>query len=190
MLGAMLGSATAFLLSRHVARRAVAEWLTTSPRFGTIERAVSARGLRVVLLLRLSPIVPFNVLNYALGLTTIPLRDFLLGSAGMLPGALRYAYCGKVAGLAFAGRGPSGVNASLHGPCYLWRRSPTAVVTEPSSAAVMAAYEREITVSVHRGLRSWHCRRPRRFSRPGFSLLLLQEESDARSSTSSRTWCY
>jgi uncharacterized membrane protein YdjX (TVP38/TMEM64 family) len=116
VIGAMLGSATAFLLSRHVARRAVAEWLTTSPRFGTIERAVSARGLRVVLLLRLSPIVPFNVLNYALGLTTIPLRDFLFASAGMLPGALMYAYCGKVAGLALALAGQAQVprNASYH----------------------------------------------------------------------------
>jgi uncharacterized membrane protein YdjX (TVP38/TMEM64 family) len=102
LLGAMLGSATAFLLGRHVARRAVAHWLARWPRFGTIDRAASAQGLRVVFLLRLSPVVPFNVLNYALGLTTIPLRDFLLASAGTIPGALMYAYCGKVAGLALA----------------------------------------------------------------------------------------
>jgi uncharacterized membrane protein YdjX (TVP38/TMEM64 family) len=116
VVGAMLGSATAFLLSRHVARRAVAHWVTTRPRFGTIERAVSAQGLRVVLLLRLSPIVPFNVLNYALGLTTIPLRDFLLASAGMIPGSLMYAYCGRVAGLALALAGEAQVprNASYY----------------------------------------------------------------------------
>jgi len=116
VIGAVLGSATAFLLSRHVARRAVAQWLVRMPRFGTIDRAVSTQGLRVVLLLRLSPIVPFNVLNYALGLTTISLRDFLLASAGMIPGAFMYAYCGKIAGIALALAGKAQVprNASYY----------------------------------------------------------------------------
>ena len=116
VLGAILGSATAFLLSRHVARGAVAHWLTRRPRFGVVDRAVSARGLRVVLLLRLSPIVPFNVLNYALGLTTIRFRDFLMASAGMIPGAFMYAYCGKVAGIALALAGQAQVprNASYY----------------------------------------------------------------------------
>ena len=52
------------------------------PRFVAIERAVSARGRRIVLLLRLSPVVPFNFLNYALGLTTISVWDFVFASLG------------------------------------------------------------------------------------------------------------
>jgi uncharacterized membrane protein YdjX (TVP38/TMEM64 family) len=116
VLGAMLGSGTAFLLSRHVARRVIGDWLLRRPRFGTIDRAVSAQGLRVVLLLRLSPVMPFNVLNYALGLTMISLSDFLLASAGMIPGAFMYAYCGKVAGvaLALAGEAQLPRNASYY----------------------------------------------------------------------------
>src|SRR5438309_1635419 len=73
------------------------------------DRAVTARGLPIVFLLRLSPIVPFNFLNYALGLTTIKLRDFLVASAGMIPGAIMYAYAGKVAGVALAVAGEAQV---------------------------------------------------------------------------------
>ena len=72
------------------------------PRFLAIERAVSARGRRIVFLLRLSPVVPFNFLNYALGLTTISVWDFVAASAGTIPGSLVYAYGGKVTGEALA----------------------------------------------------------------------------------------
>ena len=58
-----------------------------------IERAVSARGRRIVFLLRLSPVVPFNFLNYALGLTTISVWDFVVASLGTVPGALRLRLC-------------------------------------------------------------------------------------------------
>ena len=67
-----------------------------------LDRAVSAQGRRIVFLLRLSPIVPFNFLNYALGLTRISVTDFVIASAGMLPGAVMYAYAGKVTGEALA----------------------------------------------------------------------------------------
>ena len=102
MLGATLGSMAAFLLGRHVARRAVAKWLIRWPRFVAIDRAVSVRGRSIVMLLRLSPIAPFPVLNYALGLTALPAGDFLVASVGMLPGSFMYAYCGRIAGLALA----------------------------------------------------------------------------------------
>jgi uncharacterized membrane protein YdjX (TVP38/TMEM64 family) len=49
----------------------------------------------VVLLLRLSPLIPYNALNYALSLTGVGLRDFVLGSwIGMLPGTLLYVWLG------------------------------------------------------------------------------------------------
>lgn len=116
LIGATLGSMAAFLLGRYVARRLVAKRLAAMPRFVAIERAVSARGRRIVFLLRLSPLVPFNVLNYALGLTTISVRDFLAASLGTLPGALVYTYAGKVTGeaLALAGQAQVPKDASYY----------------------------------------------------------------------------
>jgi len=116
LIGATLGSTSAFLLGRYVARRLVERKLNTMPRFVAIERAVSARGRRIVFLLRLSPLVPFNFLNYALGLTTISVWDFVLGSLGTIPGAFVYAYAGKVTGeaLALAGQAQVPKNASYY----------------------------------------------------------------------------
>jgi uncharacterized membrane protein YdjX (TVP38/TMEM64 family) len=116
LIGATLGSTAAFLLGRHVARRFVAARLATMPRLLAIERAVSARGRRIVLLLRLSPVAPFNFLNYALGLTTISVWDFVVASLGTVPGAFVYAYAGKVTGeaLALAGKAEVPKDASYY----------------------------------------------------------------------------
>jgi uncharacterized membrane protein YdjX (TVP38/TMEM64 family) len=116
LIGATLGSTAAFLLGRHVARRLVTARLAAMPRFVAIERAVSAQGARIVFLLRLSPVVPFNVLNYALGLTTISTGDFVAASLGTVPGAFVYAYAGKVTGeaLALAGQAEVPKNASYY----------------------------------------------------------------------------
>ena len=116
LIGATLGSTGAFLLGRYVARRLVARKLNAMPRFVAIERAVSARGRRIVFLLRLSPLVPFNFLNYALGLTTISVWDFVFASLGTIPGAFVYAYAGKVTGeaLALAGQAQVPKDASYY----------------------------------------------------------------------------
>jgi uncharacterized membrane protein YdjX (TVP38/TMEM64 family) len=116
LIGATLGSTAAFLLGRHVARRFVAARLATMPRLLAIERAVSARGRRIVLLLRLSPVAPFNFLNYALGLTTISVWDFVVASLGTVPGAFVSAYAGKVTGeaLALAGKAEVPKDASYY----------------------------------------------------------------------------
>lgn len=97
-LGAILGSAVAFLLSRHGARSWIESRLSNSPRFATIDRAVAENGLRITFLLRLSPVFPFNLLNYALGLTQVSFRNYMIASVGMLPGTLLYVYYGRVIG--------------------------------------------------------------------------------------------
>jgi uncharacterized membrane protein YdjX (TVP38/TMEM64 family) len=116
LIGATFGSTCAFLIGRYAARRLVARRLAAMPRFVAIERAVSARGRRIVLLLRLSPLIPFNFLNYALGLTTISVWDFVIASLGTVPGALVYSYAGKVTGeaLALAGKADVPKNASYY----------------------------------------------------------------------------
>lgn len=116
LAGATLGSTAAFLLGRHAFRHLVARRLAKMPRFAAVERAVSAKGRRIVFLLRLSPLVPFNFLNYALGLTTISLADFVSASVGMIPGTIVYTYGGKVTGeaLALAGQAQVAKDASYY----------------------------------------------------------------------------
>lgn len=98
LLGAVLGSAAAFLVARHLARGAVEKRLEGNPRFAAIDQAIAREGLKIVLLLRLSPVFPFNLLNYALGLTRVSFRDYLIGSIGMLPGTVLYVYSGMALG--------------------------------------------------------------------------------------------
>jgi uncharacterized membrane protein YdjX (TVP38/TMEM64 family) len=112
MLGATLGSLGAFLIARYVARGWVAARVARDSRFAAIDAAIGEQGRRVVFLLRLSPVIPFNVLNYALGLTKVRVGDYVLASAGMLPGTLLYVYSGKlasvVAGVSSAATPPKG----------------------------------------------------------------------------------
>jgi len=97
-LAAVLGSSAAFFVSRYLARRAIERRLAGNARFAAIDRAVGAQGRKIVFLLRLSPVFPFNLLNYALGLTKVRFIDYLAASVGMLPGTLLYVYYGKLAG--------------------------------------------------------------------------------------------
>ncbi len=97
-VAATLGSALAFLVARYVARGWVERRFAKHPRFMAIDRAIEREGRKIVFLVRLSPVFPYNVLNYLLGLTRIGFRDYLLGCIGMIPGTLLYVYYGKLAG--------------------------------------------------------------------------------------------
>jgi len=97
-VAAVLGSGAAFLVSRHLARRAVERLIAGNPRFAAVDRAVAVEGRKIVFLLRLSPVFPFTLLNYFLGLTRVRFVDYLLASVGMIPGTLLYVYYGKLAG--------------------------------------------------------------------------------------------
>jgi uncharacterized membrane protein YdjX (TVP38/TMEM64 family) len=93
-----VAAATAsFLLGRTVARGWISRRAGADPRFRAIDAAIGQRGFQIVMLLRLSPVLPFSVLNYALGLTGVRLRDYVLGSfVGMLPGTFLYVYLGSL----------------------------------------------------------------------------------------------
>jgi len=97
-LAAVLGSSAAFLVSRYVARSSIERRLAGNARFDAIDRAVGAQGRKIVFLLRLSPVFPFTLLNYGLGLTNVRFVDYVVASIGMLPGTLLYVYYGKVIG--------------------------------------------------------------------------------------------
>ena len=75
-------------------------------------------GFKIVLLTRLSPVFPFNVLNYLYGLTDVSLKDYVLASIGMLPGTVMYVYIGSTFGelaAVFAGREKSPAEWALYG---------------------------------------------------------------------------
>lgn len=95
---AVLGASAAFLVARYGARAMIERRLAGNARFAAIDRAVGVQGRKFVFFLRLSPIFPFNLLNYALGLTSIRFADYVLASIGMLPGTFLYVYYGKVIG--------------------------------------------------------------------------------------------
>lgn len=98
-IGATLGATAAFLIGRYLARDAVARRLAAYPSFAAIDAAVAREGWKIVGLTRLSPALPFIVLNYAFGLTRVSLRDYVLASwLGMLPGTVMYVYLGSLAG--------------------------------------------------------------------------------------------
>ncbi len=97
-VGATLGACAAFLVGRTVARAWVKARIGAHPRFAAVDEAVAREGLKIVLLLRLSPLFPYNLLNYALGLTRISFRDYAVATAlGMIPVMLMYVYLGAAA---------------------------------------------------------------------------------------------
>ncbi|MFN6567102.1 TVP38/TMEM64 family protein [Dendronalium sp. ChiSLP03b] len=96
-IGATLGATAAFLVGRYLARGWVAKKIADNQKFAAIDRAVGQQGLKIVLLTRLSPIFPFNLLNYAFGITGVSLKDYFIGSVGMIPGTIMYVYIGSLA---------------------------------------------------------------------------------------------
>ena len=97
-VGAVLGSSAVYALAAPLARSRVLRWLDRDPRIAAARRAVVGRSAWIMFLLRLSPLVPYNFLNYALALSGVRYRDFLVASIGMIPAIVMYVYYGKVAG--------------------------------------------------------------------------------------------
>jgi uncharacterized membrane protein YdjX (TVP38/TMEM64 family) len=97
-IGATVGATLAFLVGRYLARGWVANQIEGNDRFRAIDEAIAREGLKIVILTRLSPIFPFNLLNYGLGITRVSLKDYILGFIGMIPGTVMYVYIGSLAG--------------------------------------------------------------------------------------------
>jgi uncharacterized membrane protein YdjX (TVP38/TMEM64 family) len=97
-VGAVLGSSAVYALALPLARWRAMQWLDRDPRVAAVRHALVGEGIWVMFLLRLSPLVPYNLLNYALALSGVTYRDYLLASVGMLPAIVMYTYYGKVVG--------------------------------------------------------------------------------------------
>ncbi|MBI4964289.1 MAG: TVP38/TMEM64 family protein [Desulfomonile tiedjei] len=118
--GATLGACAAFLVGRNLARDWVARKVEGNPKFAAIDEAVGREGFKIVFLLRLSPVFPFNLLNYSLGLTKVSFRNYAIASViGMVPGGLMYVYFGSAA-RSLADVAAGNVEKGLAGQIFFW----------------------------------------------------------------------
>lgn len=142
--GAVIGASAAFFVSRYFARQAIEKKLENDERFAAIDRAIVEQGRKIVFLLRLSPLFPFNLLNYVLGLTKVSFRDYFIAFAGMIPGTILYVYygsaAGEVAALASGARPAKGpADYALFGVGLLATLIVTTIVTRIARKALKEA---------------------------------------------------
>ena len=97
-VSATLGAFAAYGVARSLTGTRLVKWAMRDRRVEVVRRAVAHKGAWVQFLLRLSPIVPYVLLNYALGLSGVRPRDFLVACVGMIPTIVMYAYYGRVVG--------------------------------------------------------------------------------------------
>src|SRR5919109_2285188 len=97
LVAATTGASLAFLIARHFARDMVERVIEERPQLKAVDKAVNEEGWKVVALLRLSPLVPFNLQNYAFGLTRIRFWPYAAATfAGIIPGTVLYVYFGMI----------------------------------------------------------------------------------------------
>lgn len=101
VISATIGATLAFLVSRYLVHDHVRILVETRPRFKAVNEAVSKDGWKIVALLRLSPLVPFNLQNYFYGVTDIKLLHYVPATfVGIMPGTLLYVYLGAAGNVA------------------------------------------------------------------------------------------
>src|SRR5215203_4082046 len=127
-VSATLGAAVAFLISRHFARGKIRDWLAGRPYYRAVDQAIAEEGWKVVALLRLSPLVPYNLMNYFCGMTGVTFPIYLLAT---FLGSVRSPPCTCTWGLS-GKRSPAGPWAGLNGRCY-WRDWPPPLLPRLSS---------------------------------------------------------
>jgi uncharacterized membrane protein YdjX (TVP38/TMEM64 family) len=96
-IGSVLGATAAFLVGRYFLRDWVSKQISKSERFTAVDDAIGNEGGKIIFLLRLSPLFPFNLSNYIYSLTKVGVGSYMLASwAGMLPGTIMYVYIGSL----------------------------------------------------------------------------------------------
>jgi uncharacterized membrane protein YdjX (TVP38/TMEM64 family) len=96
-VGSTLGATTAFLIARFGGRRFIRAKVARKIRFRRLDRAARHHGFTIVLLTRMSPVFPFNLLNYVFGLTSVHFRDYLFATLiGVVPVSILYVYVGSL----------------------------------------------------------------------------------------------
>jgi uncharacterized membrane protein YdjX (TVP38/TMEM64 family) len=147
-IASTLGATAAFLAGRYFARDWVGKKIEGNARFSVIDNAVTKEGWKIVGLTRLSPAFPFNLLNYAYGLTSVSLRDYFFASwIGMLPATAVYVFLGstglKVADLGMEDREPSSGELVLYGVGIMAAVVVTVFITRTARRALQERVDME-----------------------------------------------
>lgn len=104
-IGSTLGATCAFMVSRYLIRKSVEKRVLENKKFQSIDNEINEQGWKIVILSRLSPIIPFFLLNYALGITKIRFIHFIFASwIGMIPGTTTYVLMGTMGGAFINGK--------------------------------------------------------------------------------------
>jgi len=147
--GSTLGATGAFLVGRYLARDAIAQRVEGNEKFKAVDDAVAEEGWKIVFLTRLSPVIPFNLQNYAYGLTKVNVWQYMLASwIGMMPGTLMYVYFGAAAGtLAEAAAGDT-PTSPFQMVLYVVGLIATVVVTVYVTRIARKKLNREVDIDV------------------------------------------
>lgn len=141
LLSATLGATAAYGVARAISGTRLVKWILRDRRVDVVRRAVAHEGAWVQFLLRLSPVVPYVLLNYALGVSRVRLRDFLLACFGMTPTIVMYAYYGWVIG--DVAKIAAGI-APPRGPAYFAMLIVGLIATVVATMAITRAARRAI----------------------------------------------
>jgi uncharacterized membrane protein YdjX (TVP38/TMEM64 family) len=98
----MAGALVTLAISRTLARVWVERFIRRRPRLQNLDRMLAQDGMRMVCLLRLSPVMPFAATSYALGLSSVAVRDYVVGTCASLPALLGYVFLGRIAAAGLA----------------------------------------------------------------------------------------
>ena len=97
LAAAIVAASLAFLAARYLVRHRVCAALAANRKFAAVDNAVTEEGWKIVVLLRLSPLVPFNLQNYLFGITDIPFAHYFAATcAGIIPGTVLFVYLGAL----------------------------------------------------------------------------------------------
>lgn len=128
--GATLGAALAFLIARYLARGSVERRFGGNRRFRAVDGAIEEEGWKIVGLLRLSPLIPFNLQNYLYGLTKVGFLPYVLATFfGIMPGTLLYVYLGAAGRAALSGGAPGEDGGALRWVFFAAGLAATVAVT-------------------------------------------------------------
>lgn len=158
-IGSTLGACAAFLVGRTVGRKWISSKIAGNEKLAAIDNAIGQQGFKIVFLVRLSPIFPFNLLNYAFSLTKVSFAKYALASwIGMLPGTVMYVYFGAgLRSLADAATGE--IETGAAGRIFFWFGLAAAIavtifVTRIARKALKQAVAQKINEKNNNNLRA------------------------------------